>query len=75
VTLRGEVDAGGSEVGVEEVLEAGAGPHEVEEVAEGLGLAEVQLGLVCTDVIVHLESGKGSEVYGGRRMSEALEGR
>ena len=29
-------DVGGSEIGVEEVLQAGAGLHEVEEVAEGL---------------------------------------
>jgi len=53
--VRGEVDLGGSEVGMEEVLEAGAGLHQVKEVAEGLGLAEVQLGLVRPNVIVYLE--------------------
>jgi hypothetical protein len=40
--VRGEDDAGGSEIGVEEVLEGGAGLHEV---AGSLRLAEVQLGL------------------------------
>src|SRR5579863_10436541 len=48
----GEVDAGGGEVGAEEVLEAGAGLHEVEEIAECLGLAEVQLAFVRKDVVV-----------------------
>jgi len=51
----GEVEAGWSEIGAEEVLETGAGLHEVEEVAEGLGLAEVQFRLVRKDVVVHLE--------------------
>lgn len=51
----GEVDAGGGEVGVKEVLEPSARLREVEEVAEGLRLAEVQLGLVCPDVVVDLE--------------------
>jgi hypothetical protein len=53
--VRGEVDAGGSEVGVEEVLNSCAGLGEVEEVTEGLRLTEVQLGLVRPDVVVHLE--------------------
>ena len=51
----GEVDPGWGEVGAEEILEAGAGLHEVEEVAECLGLAEVQLAFVSKDVVVHLE--------------------
>ena len=53
--VRGEIDASRSEISVEEVLEACTGLHEVEKVTEGLRLAEVQLGLVCPDVIVHLE--------------------
>ncbi len=70
--VRGEVYASGSEVGVEEVLEAGAGLHEVEEVAEGLGLAEVQLGLVRPDVIVHLER---DEVVQHDRLAAAVQRR
>ena len=31
------------------------GLHEVEQVAEGLRLAEMELGLVYPDVIVHIE--------------------
>jgi hypothetical protein len=53
--VRGEVDAGGSEVGVEEILETCAGLGEVEEVTEGLRLTEVQLGLVRPDIVMHLE--------------------
>ena len=38
-TVCGEVETDGSEVGAEEILETGAGLHEVEEVSEGLWLA------------------------------------
>ncbi len=50
-----KVEAHGSEVGTEEILETRAGLHEVEQITEGLRLAEVELTLVCPDVIVHLE--------------------
>ena len=64
--VRGEVDTGRGEIGAEEVLEARAGLHEVEEVAEGLGLAEVQFRLVRKDVVVHLER---DEVVQHRRFA------
>lgn len=50
-----EVKTHGSEVGEEEVLETGAGLHEVKEVSEGLWLAEVELTLIRPDIIVHFE--------------------
>ena len=53
--VRSEVETRWSEVGEEEVLETRAGLHEVEEVAEGLRLAEMELGFVRPDVIVDLE--------------------
>ena len=51
----GQVEPQRSEVGTEEVFEKRAGLHQVEQVPEGLGLTEMELGFVCADVIVHLE--------------------
>jgi len=48
-----EVETHGCEVGADEILETCAGLHEVEEVSEGLWLAEVELTLIRPDVIVH----------------------
>jgi len=50
-----EVETYGSEVGKEEILETGTRLHKVEEVSEGLWLAEVELRLIGKDVIVHFE--------------------
>ena len=49
---------------MEEILETSAGLREVEEVTEGLRLAEVQLGLIRPDVVVHLERDEEVE-HGG----------
>ena len=59
-----EVETHGSEVSAEEILETCAGLHEVEEVSEGLRLAEVELTLICPDVIVHFERDEVVEYHG-----------
>src|SRR6266576_5806711 len=67
-----EVETYGSEVGAEEILETRAGLHEVEEVPEGLWLAEVELRLICPDVIVHFE---GDEVIQHDGLAASVERR
>ena len=54
-TVCSEVKTRWGKVGAEEVLETGTRLHEVEEITEGLQLAEVELGLFCPDIIVYLE--------------------
>ena len=59
-----EVEMLGSEVGAEEILETRAGLHEVEEVSEGLWLAEVEPTLIRPDVIVYFERDEVIEHHG-----------
>ena len=51
----GEVKTQQSNVGAEDVFEMRIGLREVEEVAECLRLAKMQIGLVCPGVTVNLE--------------------
>ena len=53
--VHGKVEARRSEISTEKVFETRAGLYEVEQVSEGLRLAEMVLELVCPDVIVQLE--------------------
>ena len=67
-TVCSEIETDGSEVGAEEILETCAGLHEVEEVSEGLWLAEVELRLICPNVIVYFECDEEIQ-YGGLAAS------
>jgi hypothetical protein len=51
----GDVKTQQSKVGAEEVFEMRTGLHDVEEVAECLRLAKMQIEFVCPDVTVNLE--------------------
>ena len=56
--VRGEIETRWGKVSTEKVLETCAGLHKVEEIPEGLRLAEMELRFVRPDVIVHLERDK-----------------